>query len=164
VKEGYITGTEFALRIGVSKNAASYMAREDGAPVDSNGWRWPEANHWFIRRERARGRPVGGGSDDAITEIRRRRELAQAELAELDLAARRSETMTVTQFVDAVGSAFSRVRARALNLPGKIAGEGELKPREELLEIAERYVHEMLEELSSGEDVPLSLDEEAEAA
>lgn len=156
-----VTGLEFATRVGVSKNAASYMTREEGAPYDTHGWRWPEALHWYIRREKARGRPPTG---DNVANARDRREMAQAELAELDLAARRGETMTVTQFDAVMSAAFSRVRSRLLNLPGKLAGEGELKPREELLALAERLVHEALEELAAGDDVPMNLEEEPAAA
>ncbi len=157
----HITGLEFAKRLGLSKNATSYMTREEGAPYDVHGWRWPECNHWYIRREKQRGRPAAG---DNVANARDRREMAQAELAELDLAARRGETMTVAQYDAVVSSAFSRVRSRLLNLPGKIAGEGELKPREELIAVAQRLVNEALKELAAGEDVPMTLEEEPAAA
>lgn len=158
VKEGYITGAEFALRVGLSKNATSYMAREDGAPYETDGWRWPEALHWFIRREKARGRPIAGGEDSV--NARRRMDDARAEMAELELAKIRGETMRVEQYDHVVSSAFSRVRARLLSLPSKIAGEGEMRSREDLLVLAEQFIHEALAELSTGHDVPMVLEAE----
>lgn len=153
---GYISAAELVERLGVSKNLVSYMAREDGAPCDHHGWRWPETMHWYIQREKARGRPAGGGED--ASRARDRLETARAEMAELELAKLRGQLMTLEQYDDVVGGAFARVRARLLNLPGKFAGEGEMKPREDLLELAQRLVDEALEELATGADVPLSLE------
>jgi hypothetical protein len=157
--DGYVSAAEVVQRLGVSKNLVSYMAREEGAPCDHHGWRWPETMHWFIRREKARGRPAGGGEGASLA--RDRLETARAEMAELELAKLRGELMTLEQYDTVVGGAFARVRARLLNLPGKFAGEGEMKAREELLELAQRLIDEALEELATGDDVPHALDEAA---
>lgn len=147
-----VSSAELARRLGVTKTAITNMSKESGAPVDAEGWRWPEASRWYVERalRRLQARASTGGN----AQHRDRLDAARAELAELDLAARRGETMTVSQYDEVVSGAFSRVRSRLLNLPGKLAGEGELKPREELLQIAERLVYEALEELAAGDDVP----------
>jgi len=131
-------------------------------PVKGEGakarYPWPEVFRWLTeqidRRAREAAKPVKFG------EAKSREMSAKAELAELDVAARRAELMTVTQFDERVSAAFARVRAQLLTLPTKMAPEmvGMARAQDALPKV-QGFVDDVMAELQAGADVPLELDD-----
>ena len=105
------------------------------------------------RRQRVRD------ADPGYLQWRTRREKAQAQLREIELAERNGRLMTLDDFERAVGDAFGRVRAKLLNLPARAAqaAVGAQTIGEALLRI-EPVVREVMDELRRADDVP-ELDE-----
>jgi hypothetical protein len=98
----------------------------------------------------------------SLDEARQRKEAAQAEMAELDLAKARDELMTASEFARVLGDAFARARARLQNLAPRIAGT--VLGAETITEAQARIeplVREAMEELRRAEDVPEPAEEEA---
>lgn len=110
-------------------------------------------------------RPTDGTPEGETTrDLQRRLLLAQTEDAELDLATKRGELLTVTAYRDALASAFGRVGARLKSMAPKLAvavvGTDTLQDG---LARVEPLVHELLRELADADDVPILDDENLEA-
>lgn len=90
-----------------------------------------------------------------INEARLRKETAQASMEELKLAREQGVTMRVEEHEKLLGEAFSRVRAKLLNLAPRAAGSafGATSLQECQAKI-EPIVTEIMEELCAGDDVP----------
>jgi phage terminase Nu1 subunit (DNA packaging protein) len=94
-----------------------------GLPVVGQGekarYPWPEVFRWLTEQIERRARDAAKPAN--FEDARARTELAKAEMAELDLAERRGELMTVADGEKVMIAAFSRVRAQVLAMPGKYA-------------------------------------------
>ena len=164
VEPGYYPTAQLAKLLGVDRATVTAMTREEGAPYFANegGWLLPNAIHWYVRREKKRGRP---GPPADLTEAKLRQEIAAAETAELKLAELRGELMTVTEFEQALTEALYRVSARLDNLAMRAAPMVlGLKSKAEALRILESLVDEARAELSRGDDLPDEDDEPEEEA
>lgn len=74
-------------------------------------------------RERDREEALEAARPKDLEEARLRKAIADAELAEYEVAERRSQTMTVEHFDDLVGSAMRRMDAQLRTLPRRVAPE-----------------------------------------
>lgn len=84
-------------------------------------------------------------------EARTRRETAQAQLAELDLARKRNEQILVSDVETELRPRMERVRLRALNAPGKYATRWQpCKNHGQAQRILEDIMHEVLEDFRVG--------------
>lgn len=114
---------EAARRLGVSHQAIGQWVRKPEAPTEYRGGklflRWPDFPQWWVasRVAGARRSITPSSLDDART----RREAAMAELAELDLAERRGELVTVADYQTELAAICTRIRSRLVALPGKWA-------------------------------------------
>src|SRR5260221_218097 len=86
-----------------------------GLPTDGEGNEarhpWPEVFAWLLDQKERRGReaakPVG-----KLDDSRQREAAARADLAELEVAERRRELMTVADYERLVSGAMQRIRAQ----------------------------------------------------
>lgn len=97
--------------------------------------------------------------NDSSAALRKRMLKAQTEREELELTRERDELMTKTQWAATVGAAFARVGARLRSAKPKLAAAavGVSTAREGLARM-EPIVEELLEELSTADDVPRATD------
>lgn len=165
VKSGNIVGLgEFARIIGRTENYVRECIT-DGMPVSTRGDRgtsWQietgPAIWWLMQREATRAR---GDDQKARHDPKVRREFAQAELAEMNVAVRRGELAPVALLRDALEAAAARVRARLLSMPTKLAPVVAHMKAPEAKAALEVAVHEALAELAGAQ---VTLDEGVEAA
>lgn len=165
-----LTRSEVAAELELTPQAVSLLAKEPDCPREMQGakqlFRWPEMNRWYWSRKLAEVRDAVRPAD--FEEARARREAANAELAELELARQRGELMTVAQYAKEVGGAFERVAARLTTFADKAARE--VVGTKDVLDGRARLqplVDEVMGELYRSDDVPADepADEpEAEAA
>lgn len=121
----------------------------------------PQGAVWYhdycVEKGRKEAQPT------TLDEAKQRREAANAEIAELELAKLRNDLMTVVDGERAIADAFTRVRARLMNLAARIAGVvvGVQSIPDGLTRV-DPLVQEVLEELRAADDVPLPDDTEVD--
>ena len=128
-----------------------------GCPVVQRGgkgreWLFNTADVAQWREEEAAAAAVGDTSKMDIDEARRRKEAALAGMAELDLSKRRGELIEIESIAEIVGEEYSRVRAKLMGMPVKLAPVLEQATTvQEYREIVEDAVVECLSELAADE-------------
>jgi len=161
-----IPKAQFAATFGVSE-AQLERYFQQGMPHEKKGRRimipMPEGRVWYHKYLVEKGRREAMPQD--LDEAKKRREMAMAEIAELDLVDRRCVTMLLEQYENAIDRAFDRVRARIQNLPPRLAGIvlGAQSIQEAQARI-EPVVLEVMDELRAAEDVPIPPEDEELAA
>lgn len=92
---------------------------------------------------------------DSIEEARRRKAIADADLAEYDVGERRRELMTTDQYREALLAAYERVGQRLKTLEPRLSPEliG-IKTLTQSRKIIRGAVRELMDELYASEDVP----------
>ena len=155
-----ITKRDFAIRFGISENQLERLFQQ-GMPHEKHSRRvlvpMPAGRVWYHEYlvEKGRRQSAPKSSDDA----RRRRAAAEAELAELDLAQRRKETVLLVEAERWVADAFGRVRAKLQNLTPRLAGVVVgLTSVQQAQSRIEPVVMEAMEELRVASDVPTPAD------
>lgn len=119
----------------------------------------PAGRTWYYDYLVQKGRTQA--APRSIDEARRRKEAAEAEMSELELAKARQELVVVEDFRTAVAEAFGRVRAKILNLPPRLAGVVVgVNTKPEALARIEPLVLEILAELHAADDVPTEPDDD----
>ena len=151
-----ITREEAAGHLGISAQAVSNLGRRPGCPKDVRDgrtlFRWPDFNLWYWTT-------VKLPTPDLLA-ARTRRETAEAEKAELELATMRKELLTVEDFRRVRYDTDQRVAARLRMLPTRAAPllvgcQSEAEALERLAPV----VRQVMAELHRGDDIP-----DAEAA
>jgi hypothetical protein len=113
----------------------------------------PDGRVWYHNYLVEKGKKQAAPKD--LDEARKRRAAADADLAELELAKARNQTMLVEDHERMLGEAFGRVRARLLNLAPRAAGAAFGAPTlQECQAKIEPVVREIMEELEAADDVP----------
>lgn len=116
---------------------------------------------WVRKRDREEALEAARPKD--LAEARLRKAIADAELAEYEVAERRGETMTVEHFEDLVGSAMRRMDAQLRTLPRRVAPElVGLKTAKEFRATLDGAVAQVRSELYAAGDVQET--DEADAA
>lgn len=142
---------------GVSLPTVNSWVRR-GCPVLQRGskarqWLFNTADVAQWREDEAAAAAVGDTSKMDMDEARRRNEAAKAAMSELDLAKRRGELIEIESVAEHVGEEYSRIRAKLLALPVKLAPMLEnAESLQERREIIEDGIVECLAELSADED------------
>jgi len=107
--------------------------------------------NWRLERAGKKGR---GGRPANMTEAKNRKEAAAAEKAELEVARLRGEVVPVADVVKIVDDEYSRVRARVLAMPAKLAptliGVESIPAAQKLIQAG---CYDCLRELSTGDSV-----------
>lgn len=118
-----LSKADFAEAFGMSpKQLERFFAQ--GMPYFKRGKHvfvpMPAGQVWYHAYLIEKGRRQGTPKD--IDEARQRKTSAEAELAELELARRRGETVLVEEYEARLGAAYANVRAKLLNLAARAAG------------------------------------------
>ena len=152
-----VNQTGLADTFGVSLPTVRAWVRR-GCPVVQRGakgkqWVFNTADVAQWREDEAAAAAVGDTSKMDMDEARRRNEAAKAAMAELDLAKRRGELIEIEAVAEHVGEEYSRLRAKLLALPVKLAPMLEnAESLQERREIIEDAIVECLAELTADED------------
>ena len=110
-----VSQIELAQLLGRTSRTVAHWT-EEGLPRNRNGsYPLGRCIRWAL--ERAEGLHAG----QTVVEARRRHELAQAELAELELAKRRGEQVAMADVLSEFGRLAGTIRAILLAAPGKHA-------------------------------------------
>ena len=153
-----------ADRLVLTPQQVSNLVR-DGMPSEKKGAGYvvvfPDAMAWYKARLREEGARKAAPS--TLDEARLRRETADAELKELELAERRGELVTVEVHAKLLNDAFARAGSKLKNLARAIALRvtGATIPEREAQALP--LVNEVARELAAGEDVPADETEEEAA-
>lgn len=112
--------SEAARRLGMTSVSVGRIAERPGAPVLLKKSRrlclWPEFPVWYRQQlVKERERPA------SFEEAKARKLQAEAELAELELEARRGDVVPIVSFRDEVRDLVRRTRAQLLAIPGRYA-------------------------------------------
>jgi hypothetical protein len=149
--------SELCRRLALSPTQIA-RERKDGMPHEpSNGstpmrFPWPACRVWRDEHIRAKAE---ASAAKAAADPKRRKLAAQADLAELELAKRRAELMTVAQYTRLVADTFGRVRAILLAMPPRLAAAGVGHQNERDAQAAlDPLVYEVIDELHQAKDVP----------
>lgn len=122
-RKRWLTITEAADEMDYSVRQLQEYAKRPGCPRRKRGasweYEWPAFNRFV--REAAVADAVERVKPADFEEARARKEAANAELAELDLAERRGQLVTREGARKAMASLCERVRARLVTLPPKVA-------------------------------------------
>ena len=147
---------EATRRLGLTHQAAGTWASRPGAPIEMVAGKrllvWPDFPRW--RDEQLREGAKRELRPSSLEGHRQRREGADADLRELELAERRGQLMRVELHVKTLADAYGRVRAKLVNLPQLVAMRITGKTVSERAEQARGLVAEVLEELADGSDIP----------
>lgn len=148
---------DFCATFGVSE-AQLERYFQQGCPHEKNGRRifvpMPAGRVWLHNYLVEKGKRQAAPT--SIDDARRRRAAAEAELAELELAEKRAELMTVSDFTKIVAEGFGRARARLQNLaPRAAAVSFGAQSIPEAQARIEPLVVEVLDELRAADDVPV---------
>ncbi len=115
-----------------------------------------EVVYWLRERDVEQAVACGRRQDGAIDldELRRRRALADTELAELGLEEARSQVVPYDIVIEEVGDSFTRVRAKLLTMKSRYDGQwARIHNVAKQKAAIEKAVYEILEELTSPEAV-----------
>jgi len=146
-----ILASECARRLGITQQSVGAWAVRPGAPARADGTnvyvQWPAFARWReqerVRQAKEEAAPL------SLIEAQTRRAVAQAKEAELDLAEREGQLVTVADYETALGRLLDRLMARLRAVPVRLAHHGP-----EVEAALEREVETMIVELSAfDEDV-----------
>lgn len=138
-----------------------------GLPRKGEGKRevypWPEIQRWLLDHVREEGRESVRPQD--YEDAKARKMMAEAELAEYDVAIKRKELMTVEEGQKALADAFDRVAAQLKAAPTRHAHD--LVGIQTLPEAEARFKRitaQMMADLASADDVPADAEADEETA
>lgn len=144
--------SEVAEKLGISHQAVGVWAAKPGAPTRSAGtkvWlKWPGFARWreqqMVDTARREASPTV-----SLDEARTRKALAEAELAEIELAKARGEVVALADYEAALARILDRLAARLRALPVRLLHLGP-----EVEAAAEAEAEKVVEELNAwNEDV-----------
>jgi phage terminase Nu1 subunit (DNA packaging protein) len=142
------------------RSFARWVAK--GLPRKGERYLWPELHRWILEHARQEGRESVRPAD--YEDARARKAIAEAELAEYDLARKRGELLTVADGEKTIAEAFQRIRGQLLAVPSRFAADlVGIQTLPEANARLTRAVTEVLEELATASDVPAPEDEDVEA-
>lgn len=110
---------------GVSLPTISAWVRR-GCPAQQKGargkeWKFDTADVARWREDQAVQNAIGSAEGVDMDEAKRRKTIAEAQMAELDLARARSEVIAIGDVAQIVTDEYASVRARLLEMPGRLA-------------------------------------------
>lgn len=151
-----VNRVELAVIFGVSLPTIDAWVR-GGMPCVVEGGRGVEyqfntrdAINWHVAQKAAPKGAVGNGTE-TLEEAKRRREITNADLAEIDLAERRGRVVPIEHVAKQVGRLLSSVRARLLAIPTKVAPVAQTAgSAEEIRSMIEDSIREAMTEIVSA--------------
>jgi phage terminase Nu1 subunit (DNA packaging protein) len=122
-----IRAAEAAARLGLTAQAIGQWAAKSGAPVRKDGtalWlKWPAFARWR-EEQQVKNALAELAPTVSLDEARTRKALAEAELAELDVAKARGEFVSVADFEAALARVLDRLMARLRAMPLRLSHLG----------------------------------------
>lgn len=160
----WLTPLELAGRMRVKRRAVDSW-RHDGAPTEiRNGvhcFPWPDVLLWWRSNVRLGGRPAHGEETD-LEAAKARRAIADARLAELDVAQRERQLLPLAEVDRQVSDLLMRLQARLLTVPSKYAARVVNVPTVgAAMAVLDSAVQEVLAELSVAMDATDDLEDAA---
>jgi len=162
-----LTRPQARAALGDLSEAAFTRLQQQGLPQKGDGRRaryeWPRIQRWYMDWKFEQGRQSVRPED--YEDAKARKMMAEAELAELDLAIKRRELMTVEEGQKALGEAFDRIAAQLKAAPTRHAHD--LVGIQTLPEAEARFKRitaQMMTELASADDVPADAETDEETA
>ena len=162
-----LTRAQARAALGELSEAAFTRLVNDGLPRKGDGkaarYEWPRIQRWHSDWKFEQGRQSVRPED--YEDAKARKMMAEAELAELDLAIRRRELMTVEDGQKALAEAFDRVAAQLKAAPTRHAHD--LVGIQTLPEAEARFKRittQMMSDLASADDVPADAQADEETA
>lgn len=156
---GWITSAEAARALRMTPQSLSAWTKRPDAPVRVDGTRvWVRDPDFFRWRDEELKRAAKAELAPTVSldEARTRKALAEAELAELDVAKARGEWVSVADYETALARILDREMARLRALPVRLAHFGP-----EVEAAAEEEIERMVNEMAGMDDDVI--DEPAEA-
>lgn len=154
LKVAELSKVRFAAVVGLTTRQITNL-RDKGLPCRTEGNRVmipvPEGIKWYIAFKAAALQPM---RPTTLDDAKQRREAALAGLAELDLAERQGELMTVVEYERMLSGAMERMASKLRNLPHKVATQVTGKTMDARKAQAARLVDEVYRELHDADDVP----------
>lgn len=125
---GTISAVEAADKLGMTAQAVGQWASRPNAPAVKQGTRvyvqWPGFARWreqeLVRQAKAEVAPTV-----SLDEARTRKALAEAELAEMELAVRRGDFVAVSDYEAALARVLDRLMARLRAMPVRLSHLGD---------------------------------------
>ena len=155
----HVSQKAFAEMLGLSSRQISNL-RAKGMPAHAKGngheYPIPDAVQWYVRFKEEAAATEARPAD--LDEAKLRLETAKAEMAELELAERRRQLVTVERYVAEQADAFARVRARLDVLLVRLGRAVELETPEARRREVQLAHDEVVAELYAAEDVPVEDD------
>lgn len=155
---------------GVSVKTVSAWVRR-GCPIEQKGakgkeWLFntPDVFRWHLQNVEGPGEPQGGPDQLKIQpanydQARARKMLAEAAIAEIDLAKAEGRVVDVELVAEVVTREYSTVRARLTALPGRLAPELDAARALEFEPVIAEMVDDILKELSADDVIGEPTDE-----
>lgn len=148
----WVTREQLSLEVGYSVRQIDRIYADEPSVLirrTRNGvpeYRQPDAARALRKREADKARRAHAPAV-SLDEARTRKALAEAELAEIELAKARQEIVTLTDYEEALGRILDRLMARLRSLPVRLAHYG---PDAEAA--LEKEVERVVEELAAWDD------------
>lgn len=156
------TQKDVANRCGISVSRVAHLVRDGVLPKSGRG-EYDVDLCFRLYQQRMRDTAAGrrGKGDLDLTAERARKAKEEADRLELENAVRRGELLERSAVDEAAIGAFSRVRAKLLAIPGKVAPVcATITDPNEVYERVEQEIHYALTELSEASFVELAMGNE----
>lgn len=163
IKTEWLTVTQAAARFGVTDRTFRRWV-EQGLPIHAKSAKnrqieWLPALAWYVQSqmpppEAAPAVPVAP-EHETINQALLRRTKADADLKEHELGVRRKLYVQVTQVQNTIADLATRIRAKLLAVPGKLAPELEGMDKAEMQERLEIEMIHILSELKETPEITL---------
>lgn len=146
-----------AALIGYSPNQITRWLSETDIPHRREGtevlFPWPTVRAWLNKYLEEKGKRAA--KPESRDDARERKEYAEAEMAELELATMRGDLMTVAEGQKALADAFARVRAKLASFAPRAAGAAAgCATVQEATAALVPLVDEVFAELRGTDDIP----------
>jgi len=157
-----MTMTSLGEALGLSKGQVSKLAAK-GMPTDrveaARAWRTENLRpEWSKEAREGSGAPAGsadGGSSSEYWRVKTRKEAAQAELAELELAREKHSLCEVERVHRALYAAHRMLRDQLLSVPNRLAAQVVGETPQAAAEMMRAEIRRCLEEFSELNDEAL---------
>lgn len=139
-----ITGTNITTLKKLCREGAPHTTNEDGTySIDT-----AEFIHWKLQQEVDKAKGFTQESRMSIEDARRRREVALALQAEIDLNEKMGLLMPIQDQLQLFGKALATVRAKLVSMPNRISGRLQYQDEKVIRSTLEKEINQMLEEFS----------------
>lgn len=142
-----ITGTNITSLKKYCREGAPHEINPNGSYLIDTA----EFIHWKMQQEVDKVKGIDSTSRISIEDARRRREVAQALQAEIDLNEKMGLLMPIKDQLELFAACLSDVRAQLVSMPNRIAGSLEFQEQKEIRTILDSEVNKMLTQFSEYE-------------